>query len=469
MNHPIARLFVVALGLTGLARAQESAAPVEAAQPLFTVDGYDFSSWEEYLASNVYRVNGFCGTPGRAEMLALHPELRQPATDCQYFETDINPIYEPDAGIVYEIPVVWHVISNSNGRGNIPRSRIDSNMDVLNEDFRALLGSPGEDGTDIRIHFYLATEDPMGNPTNGINRVSNNTWFGDNGNYYDSLAWDTNRYLNIYTMEPCCGIIGYVPDLPQGGIAGQNWDRVVMLYTAVGRPSVSGAPFDTGRVLVHEVGHYLGLWHTFQDGCAGGDCYQTGDTICDTNEEANPTAFNCPVSKSSCGTPDPFLNHMDYSSDSCKAEFTPEQANRMRCSLVNYRPNLARSICSSAATSVLRNAGSNPAVFTATLPIVAETQTLSVSTAPYSFATILAYAGTDTVTLAGGQTLLLDLGSQPYFRYGTLSGPNASVEYMVRHDVDLCGLSFSMQAALFGGPAGFELTNAIDQVVGTTP
>ena len=231
------------------------------------------------------------------------------------------------------------VIQNTAGDGYLGPATIRDQIDVLNEDFQALPGSPGGPGTNARIRFHLAHTDPDGNPTNGITYTTDDNWYLDNGNYWASLAWDTHRYLNIYTnAPPCC--YGYVPDYPQGGIVGQARDRVVLWWEAVGKNPTQGWPLNMGRTATHEVGHYLGLYHTFEGGCSSpADCDSTGDLICDTNPQANPN-YGCPLSVSSCGNPDPIHNYMDYVDDPCLWEFTPEQVNRMRCTLENWRPAL---------------------------------------------------------------------------------------------------------------------------------
>src|SRR5262249_16443907 len=154
-----------------------------------------------------------------------------------------------------------------------------------------------------------------------------------------TLNWNPAEYLNFYTNS-ASGALGYVPQLPQGGIVGQNSDRVVILWSAFGRNAPIGAPYNLGRTATHEVGPYLGLYHTFDFGCGTASCYTTGDRICDTNPESQPV-FGCPASSVSCGTAqDPFHNYMDYSDDACYEEFTPEQVNRMRCTLVNWRVSI---------------------------------------------------------------------------------------------------------------------------------
>ena len=275
-----------------------------------------------------------CGTPD-PRLLPGVPGIDSPG-DCTLSRTIPDAQYDPSAG-VYRIPVVVHIIQRTDGRGSMPDSRVLSQIEVLNEDFRALDGSLGAPGTDTAIEFFLATEDPDGNPTTGITRSTNNTWYDDRGSYWDVLAWDTNRYMNIYTNS-ARGFLGYVPNLPQGGIVGRPEDRVVVNHDAFGRGAPL-RPFDLGRTATHEVGHYLGLYHTFDGGCGTSSCNTTGDVICDTNGQSSPT-FGCPTSSRSCGQPAPFDNYMDYSDDRCMNKFTAEQALRMRCTLENYRGQL---------------------------------------------------------------------------------------------------------------------------------
>lgn len=295
-------------------------------------DGVTYDSWEALAASGYHQ---FEDTRCKTVSFDFGDDVaRGTPSDCSFSRTRIEPEYDPGVE-KYRIPVVVHIIQRTNGTGNVPDSRVYSQIEILNEDFLAIAGTNGAPGTDVQIEFYLATEDPNGNPTTGITRSTNNTWYNDGGAYYNTLAWDTNRYLNIYTNNGG-GALGYVPTLPQGGIAGSNSDRVVILHSTFGR-NAPYAPFNLGRTVTHEVGHYLGLDHTFAGGC--GNTYTSGDLIVDTNPESSPT-YGCPGSRTSCGSQAPIHNYMDYSDDRCMNQFTPEQANRMRCSLINYRPNL---------------------------------------------------------------------------------------------------------------------------------
>ncbi|MBI2425066.1 MAG: hypothetical protein HYV27_19735 [Candidatus Hydrogenedentes bacterium] len=298
--------------------------------------GYTFDSWGAYLGSDYFKANGLRCKTGTSK---AGPSPKGSQADCSFLATNPAGEYAPEVER-YRIPVVVHVIMNTNGDGALSDAMILSQIDVLNEDFLALPASSGADGTDVQIEFYLATEDPDGQPTTGITRSTNNDWFDDVANYKSVLAWDTHRYLNIYT-NTAGGALGYAI-LPQYNAAGNSQDGVVILHAAFGKDS-GFVPYDLGRTATHEVGHYLGLLHTFESGCddaAAPGCYNTADLICDTNPEAFEN-YGCPAAATSCNaSPDPIHNYMDYTDDACMFEFTPEQARRMRCSLLNWRPSL---------------------------------------------------------------------------------------------------------------------------------
>jgi hypothetical protein len=326
----------VALGLTQAGNAQKrDDLPRFEQRPDGTVvvDDREFESIQAYVNSDYFRENGLRCATAMGE--PADGGVAGGTEDCTASNTNPSPQYDPSTQR-WGIPVVVHVIRTSSGGGNVSEALVNSQIDILNEDFLALAGTNGANGTDVQVEFFLATQDPNGNPTNGITYSNNTTWFNDGGNYWNTLAWDPTRYLNIYTNS-ASGALGYA-SIPQLGGAGSLSDRVVILWSAFGRNAPIGPPYNQGRTATHEVGHYLGLFHTFQSGCGTAACYNTGDLICDTNAEAQPHFSNC--SGSSCGSPDPWMNYMDYSDDLCMEEFTPEQSRRMRCTLENWRPLL---------------------------------------------------------------------------------------------------------------------------------
>ena len=340
MNPIKAMVLISALLISGESFAEQK--PMDGPRVIQTetgeilADNVIYESWSQYASSDFFHNQGMrCGTPSRA---ARGQVAGGGPGDCTFSRTNPDEVYAPTA-IRYRIPVVVHVIRQNNGvTGHVSEEMVESQIEILNEDHLAIAGTNGANGTNVQIEFYLATKDPDGQPTNGITYSNNTAWFNDQGGYWRTLAWDTSRYMNVYT-NTAGGFLGYVPNLPQGMIAGDPLDRVVVNWASFGRNGPIGPPYNQGRTLTHEVGHYLGLEHTFSGGCSGpANCYTNGDLICDTNPEATPT-FGC-TDALTCAISDPIHNYMDYSDDLCMFEFTPEQARRMRCSLEFYRADL---------------------------------------------------------------------------------------------------------------------------------
>jgi len=286
-----------------------------------TIDGLTFKSLYDYVNSDYFKKTGKrCLIKGRYE----REQIFASTSDCTLSQTNIQNEYWPSQ--IYTIQVVFHIIHKIDGTGNISDQRINDQLVVLNEDFRAIFGSLGEQGFDTKIQFSLA----------GITRTANDNWHNDNQEvqYKQALGWDQNTYLNVY-VNSASGYLGYAY-LPQN-TAGDVRDGVVILYSSVGGRNNGFAQYDQGRTLVHEVGHYLGLLHTF-DGYGCHEGYTAGDLIDDTPSESTEH-YTC-FQTYTCSTPDPIHNYLNYTDDDCMYEFTSEQANRAVCSLVNYRPQL---------------------------------------------------------------------------------------------------------------------------------
>jgi hypothetical protein len=246
-------------------------------------------------------------------------------------------------GAVITIPVVVHVIYN-NSSENISNAQIQSQIDVLNEDFRRTNSDANtiwQQAADTQIEFCLSKVDPNGNSSIGITRkASSRTSWGTNDAMKNSSQggvdpWDTSQYLNIWVCNIGGGILGYA-QFPGGSAA---TDGVVNSPQYFGRTGTATAPFNLGRTATHEVGHFLNLRHIWGDGGCGID-----DFVSDT-PESDASNGGCATTHVSCGSLDMVQNYMDYSNDSCMNLFTQGQKSRMRSVLDpgGSRRNLALS------------------------------------------------------------------------------------------------------------------------------
>jgi len=251
-------------------------------------------------------------------------------------------------GVVH-IPVVVHVVY-SNAAQNISDAQVQSQIAVLNRDYRAT--NPDVANVpevfaplvaDSRVEFHLATTDPDGNATSGITRTSTTTAsFPQDGNpikftaHGGHDAWPSDRYLNIWVSTihgSQGGLLGYA-QFP-GGPA--ETDGVVIADTAFGDTGTAAAPFNLGRTATHEVGHWLNLYHIWGDdgtGCAGSD--EVDDTPNQASENYGTPAFPH-VSCSNGPNGDLFMDYMDYTDDAAMFMFTHGQAARMAATLDGAR------------------------------------------------------------------------------------------------------------------------------------
>ncbi len=263
---------------------------------------------------------------------------------------------------LYTIPTVVHVIHN-NGAENIAESQVQQAIDWLNESFSNTESGFNPEGTEIPIQFCLAGTDPDGNFTNGINYMQSTLTDmlvpSQDQELKDVIRWPTDQYFNIWVVNSIVrednspGVIGYAtfPDTHGG-----TNDGVVIEAEFFGSTQISNT------ALIHEAGHYLGLYHTFQEGCPNDDCLTSGDQVCDTPPDQALFNFFCFNGTNSCSTDEddtsinnPFRsielggigdqvdqqsNYMDYSSLHCYMWFTAGQAERMIAAVSVMRNSL---------------------------------------------------------------------------------------------------------------------------------
>jgi hypothetical protein len=255
------------------------------------------------------------------------------------------------AGIIITIPVVVHVIHSGQPIGtapNITDAQVQSQITVLNEDFRRMFGTPGYNtntvGADVEIEFVLAKQDPNGNPTNGIDRVNmcQSSWSLDEIETIvkPATSWNPSQYLNMWSLAfSDSNNLGYAQSPDASGLPGldniggnANTDGVVSGYTYFGSITQNDGSFilDTtynrGRTMTHEVGHWLGLRHIWGDATCGDDyCADTPIHHKENYGCPSPIPLSCDIPAVS----EMIQNYMDYTDDACMNIFTQNQKDRI--------------------------------------------------------------------------------------------------------------------------------------------
>lgn len=268
-----------------------------------------------------------------------------------------------DDNTAYKLPVVFHIVHN-NGPENISEAAVINTLALLNDAFANANAFATTGGVDTKISFCLGKNVVNGNPVTGITRnvsaLTNMTMETDDNALKQISPWDATKYVNIWVVNEINsnvngpGVAGYAY-LPS--THGAAYDGIVI------EAALLDGTKNNSKVLIHELGHYLGLYHTFEGGCKNDDCQQDGDKVCDTPPDASTaTSANCTNGINSCSTdtddhsnnnpfrpvalgglgdqPDMLLNHMDYSGLECPDRFTEGQRARMRNAVAIARNSL---------------------------------------------------------------------------------------------------------------------------------
>jgi hypothetical protein len=289
-----------------LSEGQGHAAP-------FLLEGLTWHDQQAFIDSG-----GRCGTRsvGDAEARAIDEAL------ARFKAAQGTAAIERAPGSVL-VNVFFHVIAATSGEGQLDDASIAAQIDVLNAAYGGATGG----GADTPFRFVLAA----------VDRTVNDAWFtagpgtGAEQEIKTVLHRGTAQDLNLYSNAPAGSLLGW-STLPWDYFSAPVLDGVVVRYTTL--PGGSAAPYDLGYTAVHEVGHWLGLLHTFQ-----GRCRIPGDSTVDTPAERSPAA-GCPIGRDSCPLRlglDPIHNFMDYSDDACMNHFTPAQSARADSLSAQYR------------------------------------------------------------------------------------------------------------------------------------
>lgn len=324
------------------------------------------------------------------------------------------PRTQRTTAFTYTLPVVVHVIHNGEAAGagvNLSQAQIQSQIDVLNEDYRNL--NPDGNNTavvpsvfqsvrgDAQVQFQLAIRDPNGvvmtEPgIDRVNRIAKGFRAGPytqgyiDGTIKPQTYWNPEQYINIWVMDLGGGLLGYAqfPDntanlgglSPLGGLASTDGVVIVYygfgsraknptgIYAPVSNPNAAN-PYDKGRTLTHELGHYLSLRHIWGDDDQEPDQCSFSDYASDTPNQAIEN-FDCPsfphVTCSNGPGGDMFMNYMDYVNDACMAMFSKGQAERIQAVMSSGTPRRANLVNSPALCTnvVAATIGSNSPVCT---------------------------------------------------------------------------------------------------------
>ncbi len=295
---PMAAALAISFAFGAPVAAQDKGGP-------FKFQGKEYENKEAFIHSGAR-----CSTPHEAHRIADH--------DLDFAEKSkrVNPIQALAARV---IPVYFHVIQSSTSpNGGVTTQMINDQMTVLNNAFAS-----------ANISFSLIE----------IDRTTNDAWYTVQPGTTAETQMKTalrkggKESLNLYTGGIGGGLLGWAT-FPADYARSPSRDGVVMLNASM--PGGNAAPYNLGDTGTHEVGHWAGLYHTFQGGCTN-----TNDSVSDTPAEKSP-AYGCPTGRNTCTTSkfpgnDPITNFMDYTDDSCMNTFSAGQISRMQTQLATYR------------------------------------------------------------------------------------------------------------------------------------
>ncbi|MBC7888880.1 MAG: gliding motility-associated C-terminal domain-containing protein [Ferruginibacter sp.] len=303
--------------------------------------------------------SGICGLDNSLNHLRRDPQYKSGEAKMNREILNFQRGVNNDSTVV---PVVFHIINQD--PSTIPDQVITDALNELNDAFAKRGNYLAGNGVDTKIRFCLSQKDPDGGITTGITRTK--SYFSthlnpliEDAKLKNLVQWDPARYINIW----------YVASMDYEGFADFScgrWSRTAVGGYATMPPG--GGALDGivvtgfGNLLTHEMGHYLGLYHTFEGrNCVNNNCTTDGDRVCDTPPDRSiANSFSCTSPENSCNTDtlsnysngnftadttDPISNFMDYGNNACHNAFTQGQAVRMIAAINTQRSGLLQNQC----------------------------------------------------------------------------------------------------------------------------
>jgi len=319
----------ILIGLAGVAgMATVAASPQK--DGTVQIGGWTFPSRPAYESRNLR-----CATEDlpAAEMERVQSELRA------YRGLNATLFARTPGSVTVNVAI--HVIRRSDGTGDVPDAWIQNQIAVLNKAYSGLdtdratgQGASAQTTANTPYRFVLAS----------VDRTNNSTWYSVAPNttaetqMKSALRVGDAKTLNVYLAGIGGGLLGWAT-FPSSYASNPLADGVVLLNQSL--PGGSASPYNLGDTATHEIGHWLGLYHTFQGGCAR-NTTSGGDLVADTPAERSAFFGVAPPYRDSCtggNFPgrDPIENFMDYTDDRAMFQFTPRQADRMDSLSIQYR------------------------------------------------------------------------------------------------------------------------------------